>query len=143
VVAAGAAYLLWQRYGACVCQANRAFQPVRHWGFYRNMEHAMNYAGSSPLTKQSSKSRVVLARFVRNRRLADALTWWAFRSLSASPGARSFYDRHRAAGDTHHQALRALSNRWVGILHGCLRHRSTYSEATAWAHRQQERATAA
>jgi hypothetical protein len=85
----------------------------------------------------------VLARFVRNHRLADALTWWAFCSLGASPGARAFYDHHRAAGDTHHQALRALSNRWVGILHGCLRHRSVYNEATAWGHREEETTIAA
>jgi len=32
--------------------------------------------------------------------------------------------------------LRALGNRLVGILHGCLRHRTLYSEHTAWAHRQ-------
>jgi transposase len=110
---------------------------------YPDAKGRKNYAGSSPITKQSGKSRVVLARFVRNRRLADALTWWAFCSLSASPGARAFYDRHRAAGDTHHQALRALSNRWVGILHGCLRHHSAYDEATAWGHREEESAAAA
>ena len=52
-----------------------------------------------------------------------------------SPGARAFYDQHRAAGDTHHQALRALGNRLVGILHGCLRHRTHYDEHKAWAHR--------
>ena len=99
---------------------------------YRDAKARRNYAGSSPITKQSGKHRVVLARYVRNRRLADALTWWAFSSLTASPGARAFYDRHRAAGNTHHQALRALSNRWVGILHGCLRHRTLYDEHTAW-----------
>jgi L-fuconolactonase len=33
-------------------------------------------------------------------------------------------------------ALRALGNRLVGILHGCLRHHTTYNEHTAWAHRQ-------
>jgi hypothetical protein len=27
---------------------------------------------------------------------------------------------HRARGATHHQALRALGNRLVGTLHGCL-----------------------
>jgi hypothetical protein len=31
-----------------------------------------NYAGTSPVTKASGHSRVVLARFARNRRLADA-----------------------------------------------------------------------
>ena len=52
------------------------------------------------------------------------------------PGARAYYDQHRAAGDTHHQALRALGSRLVDILHGCLRHHRTYDEHTAWAHRQ-------
>jgi hypothetical protein len=33
---------------------------------------------------------------------------------------------------THHQALRALANRLVGILHGCLRHHSRYDEGAAW-----------
>jgi hypothetical protein len=47
----------------------------------------------------------------------------------------AFYDQHRAAGDTNHQALRALGNRLVGILHGCLRHHQPYTEHTAWAHR--------
>jgi hypothetical protein len=57
---------------------------------------------------------------------------WAFCSLTASPGARAFYDRQRGAGKTHHQALRALANRWAGIMHGCLTHRSVYDEDVAW-----------
>ena len=74
--------------------------------------------------------------YARNKRLADALHQQAFAALTASPGARAFYDQHRAHGDTHHQALRALANRLVGILDGCLRHRTTYDETIAWAHRQ-------
>lgn len=95
-----------------------------------------NYAGTSPVTKASGTRRVVLARYARNKRLADALHQQAFAALTSSPGARAFYDSHRTRGATHHQALRTLSNRLVGILDGCLRHRSTYNEATAWAHRQ-------
>jgi hypothetical protein len=78
----------------------------------------------------------VLARHIRNRRLYDALDQMAFCSLTRSPGCRSFYDQRRAAGDLHHQALRALANRLVGNLHGCLRTRTHYNEHTAWAHRQ-------
>ena len=96
-----------------------------------------NYSGMSPITRASGKSHVVLARYARNRRLADACYQWAFATLTASPGARAFYDQHRAAGDTHHRALRALANRLVGILHGCLRHHTLYDEHTAWAHRHQ------
>ncbi len=102
---------------------------------YADTKSRKNYAGTSPITRASGNRSVALARFVRNRRLADALDQAAFCSLSTSPGARAFYNRRRAAGDSHHKALRALANRWVGILHGCLRHRSLYNEHTAWAHR--------
>jgi transposase len=91
-----------------------------------------NYSGMAPVTKASGKSRVVLARHARNRRLADALYQQAFSALTASPGARAYYDTRRARGATHHQALRALANRLVGILHGCLHHQRRYDEATAW-----------
>jgi transposase len=91
-----------------------------------------NYAGSSPITKTSGKSRVVLARLARNRRLADACHQWAFCALTRSVGARNYYHALRQRGKTHHQALRALANRLVGILHGCLDHRQTYREDVAW-----------
>jgi transposase len=103
---------------------------------YTTAKSRRNYAGTSPLTVASGKKRAVLARHVRNRRLYDAIDHWALCALTSSPGARAYYDHHRAAGDVHHQALRALGNRLVGILHGCLRHHTTYSEHTAWAHRQ-------
>jgi hypothetical protein len=47
-------------------------------------------------------------------------------------GARAFYDRQRARGATHYQALRALANRLVGILHACLRTHTLYYEHHAW-----------
>ena len=103
---------------------------------YTDAKSRKNYAGTSPLTVASGKKRAVLARHVRNRRLYDAIDQWALCALTTSPGARAFYDQHRAAGDLHHQALRALGNRLVGILHGCLRHHTLYNEHTAWAHRQ-------
>jgi transposase len=105
---------------------------------YATAKSRKNYAGTSPLTVASGKKRAVLARHVRNRRLYDAIDQWAFCSLSASAGCRAFYDQRRAAGDLHHQALRALGNRLVGILHGCLTHHTHYDEHTAWAHRQHD-----
>jgi transposase len=112
-------------------------------GRYATAKSRKNYAGTSPITRASGTRRAVLARYARNKRLADAIYLWAFSALTASPGARSFYDARRAAGDTHHQALRALGNRLVGILHGCLAHHSPYSEHTAWAHRSTGLTTAA
>ena len=90
------------------------------------------YAGSAPITRASGTRRVVLARVARNRRLADACYLWAFSALSVSPGARAYYDARRARGATHHQALRALANRLVGVLHGCLKNSQLYGEDVAW-----------
>ena len=100
---------------------------------YDTAKSRKNYAGTSPITKASGKSHVVLARHKVNKRLRDALRQQAFAALSVSPGARAYYDKHRAAGDTHDKALRAVANRLVGILHGCLRHGTPYNEHTAWA----------
>lgn len=99
---------------------------------YADARARKNYSGMSPITRSSGTKRVVLARHMRNRRLADALYQQAFGALTASPGSRRYYDKQRDRGATHHQALRALSNRLVGILHGCLRQHQPYDEATAW-----------
>ena len=110
---------------------------------YADPKARKNYSGMAPITRASGTKRVVLARYARNRRLADALYQQAFTALTASPGARAYYDRQRARGATHHQALRALANRLVGILHGCLRHHAHYDEATAWPAHQTSTAIAA
>jgi transposase len=101
-------------------------------GRYADARGRKGYAGTAPITKASGRSRVVLARHARNRRLADACFLWAFCSLTQSPGARRYYDALRARGKTHRQALRQLANRWVGILHACLDRRQLYREEVAW-----------
>ena len=91
-----------------------------------------NYAGTSPVTKASGHSRVVLARFARNRRLANACDRWAFCALSSSAGTRRYYDQLRSRGKTHSQAIRQVANRLVGVLHVCLERRVLYDEEVAW-----------
>ena len=103
---------------------------------YPTAKSRKNYAGSAPITKASGRSLVVLARYARNRRLADALEQWAFCSLTRSSGARRYYDQLRARNKTHRQALRQLANRWVGILHTCLDRGVLYDEYLAWNHLQ-------
>ena len=103
---------------------------------YANPKARKNYAGTSPITRASGRKHVVVARWIKNQRLADALDQAAFCAITQSPGCREFYDQRRAKGDLHHQALRALSNRLVGILHGCLATGTNYDEHAAWAHRQ-------
>lgn len=110
---------------------------------YATAKNRKNYAGTSPITRASGKKKVVAARFVHNDRLIDALISQAFAALNTSPGARSYYDQQRARGADHNPALRQLANRLVGILHGCLKTRTLYDEATAWSHHTKKLATAA
>ena len=102
---------------------------------YTDAKSRKNYAGTSPITRASGKKKIVLARYVHNDRLIDALMTQAFSALNASPGARAYYDQLKARGTEHNAALRQLANRLVGILHGCLKTRTRYDEATAWSHR--------
>ncbi len=105
---------------------------------YTDARARRNYAGTSPITRASGRKKVVLARYARNDRLADALHQQAFCALSSSPGARAYYDTLRARGTGHHAALRQLGNRLVGILHGCLKTGRRYDEDTAWAHHSKQ-----
>ncbi|MFC0866385.1 IS110 family transposase, partial [Sphaerimonospora cavernae] len=97
---------------------------------YASAKARKNYAGTSPITRASGKKKVVLARYIHNDRLIDALGVQAFSALQASPGARAYYDEIRAREVSHYAALRQLANRLVGILHGCLKTGTLYDEAT-------------
>lgn len=103
---------------------------------YASGKARKNYAATSPITRASGKKKVVAARFIHNDRLVDALNAQAFASLNASPGARALYDSLRARNIEHNDALRRLASRLVGILHGCLKTRTLYDEATAWPHQE-------
>lgn len=92
------------------------------------------YAGTAPITRASGKKKVVLSRYARNKRLADAAQQWAFSSMRGSAGAKAYYQQLRAREMGHQAALRQLANRWIGILHGCLKTGTCYDERTAWAH---------
>jgi transposase len=105
---------------------------------YASAKSRKNYAGTSPITRQSGKKKTVLARYVHNDRLIDALGSQALAALNASPGARAYYDQLRAREVGHQAALRQLANRLVGILHGCLKTRTLYDETTAWSHHLNE-----
>jgi hypothetical protein len=99
---------------------------------YASAKARKNYASTSPITRQSGKKKTVMARYVHNDRLRDAVGRQAYSALTASAGARAYYDQLRARNIAHDAALRQLANRLVGILHGCLKTRTLYDEATAW-----------
>ncbi len=77
---------------------------------YAGARARKNYSGTSPITRASGKKKVVLARYVRNNRLTDALHQQAFSALSGSPGARAYYDTLRDRDIGYNAALRQLGN---------------------------------
>ena len=77
------------------------------------------------------------ARFIHNDHLVSAMHDQAFAAISASPGARAYYDELRARDIDHTDALRRVASRLAGILHGCLKTGTVYDEHTAWGHRSQ------
>lgn len=107
-------------------------------GRYANAKARKNYAGTSPITRQSGKMRTVHARFVHNDRLVDALHLQASCAVLHDPEVRAYYDQLRARDVGHNAALRQVGNRLVGILHGCLKTRTHYDRTTAWSHRSQD-----
>ena len=106
-------------------------------GRYADAKSRKNYAGTSPITRQSGKSKTIHARFVHNDRLVDALHMQAGAAILHDPGSRAYYDELRAREIGHNPALRQVANRLVGILHGCLKTGTHYDRATAWSHRSQ------
>jgi transposase len=106
-------------------------------GRYADAKSRKNYAGTAPITRQSGKSKTVHARFVHNDRLVDALHMQAGAATLHDTSVRAYYDELRAREIGHNAALRQVGNRLVGILHGCLKTKSEYDQATAWSHRSE------
>jgi transposase len=79
---------------------------------YADGKARKNYAATSPITRASGKKKVVVARFIHNDRLIDALMAQAFAALTASSGARAFYDQQRAKGLGHNDAPAGWPTAW-------------------------------
>ncbi|MCW2716584.1 MAG: transposase, partial [Pseudonocardia sp.] len=71
---------------------------------------------------------VVARRPAHDHHLRAAVRQPAFRSLRRSEWAREFHDSKTAAGNNHHAALEALSNRRLRILWHCLTKGVPYDE---------------
>ena len=90
------------------------------------------YAGLVPAANDSGK-RVGKARRMRggNKALKRVFYQSAFASLRGSPESRAFYDRKRAEGKRHTQALIALARRRVNVLWAMLRDGTTFETRSA------------
>ena len=89
-------------------------------------------AGLVPAANDSGK-RVGKSRRMRggNKTLKGVFYQSAFASLRSAPESRAFYDRKRAEGKRHTQALIALARRRVNVLWAKLRDGTTFEDRSA------------
>jgi len=86
-----------------------------------------SYAGLAPATSQSGTSiKSERVSHSGNKRLKRALFLSAFASIRFDPTSRAYYDRKRAQGKRHNQALIALAHRRLTVLFAMIRDGSLY-----------------
>lgn len=86
-------------------------------------------AGLAPVPRDSGRISGNLHRPRRfNRRLLRTCYLAALSSLKNSPASRTFYDRKRAEGKSHKQALIALARRRINVIWAMLRDNTAYVE---------------
>jgi transposase len=92
--------------------------------------HLASYAGLAPTTRQSGSSiHGEHAPRGGNRQLKRAMFLSAFAALH-DPASRSYYDRCRARGKTHTQALLRLARHRISVLFAMLRDGTFYEPRT-------------
>jgi transposase len=87
-------------------------------------------AGLAPIPTQSGNVRRLHGATGGDRALKRVFYQSAFCALQPDPASRAFYDRERAEGKRHHQALIALARRRVNVLFAMLRDRQPYRART-------------
>jgi transposase len=90
--------------------------------------HLAAYAGIAPVSRDSGKSTGNRMRARGgNKRLKRVMYHAAFISIRCDERARAFYDRKRAEGKRHHQAIIALARRRTDVLYAMLVHGTHYA----------------
>jgi len=99
---------------------------------FESADRLAAYAGLVPASHDSGK-RVGNRRRMRggNKNLKRVFYQSAFASLRGSQESRAFYNRKRAEGKRHTQALIALARRRVNVLWAMLRDGNTYEARSA------------
>ena len=95
---------------------------------FKTAGHLASYAGIAPTTRRSGTSiRGEFANRGGNKRLKSSLFNSAFAALHHRP-SRAYYDKKRAEGKTHKQAVIALARRRLDTLYAMLRDGTFYQD---------------
>lgn len=96
-------------------------------GRFCDANHLASYAGVAPRKEESGTSvHKSKKRKGGNRRLKNALMQSAQRSVQRDPVAKAYYERKRAEGKKHLQALRALARHRVTVIYAMLNEGTFY-----------------
>jgi transposase len=99
---------------------------------FETVDRLASVAGLAPAPRDSGRISGNHHRPRRfNRRLMRTCYLAALSSLKNSPASRAFYERKRAEGKSHKQALIALARRRITTLWAMLRDRTIYQEPPA------------
>lgn len=101
---------------ACVGSASR----------FRSADALAAAAGLTPVLRQSGKSKTVRRSTGGDKTLKRVFFQSAFNAL-ADPESRAFYDRKRAEGKRHNQAVIALARRRVNVVWAILQTRTPFT----------------
>ncbi|MEU6285850.1 IS110 family transposase [Streptomyces sp. NPDC047028] len=83
-------------------------------------------SGLAPVLTQSGKVRYSRSATGGDKALKRVFYQAAFCSIQRDPTSRAYYDRKRAEGKRHHQALIALARRKINVLYAMLRDRQPF-----------------
>jgi transposase len=83
-------------------------------------------AGLAPVLRQSGKVRYLQRPAAGDKALKRVFYQSAFIATACDPASKTYYQRKRTEGKTHHQAVLALARRRVNVLHAILRNRTPY-----------------
>ena len=100
-------------------------------GRFADAAHLAAYAGLAPVSRDSGKY-VGHRHRARggNKRLKNVLYHAAFVAARCDPRCRSFYERKRAEGKHHHQAIIALARRRTDVIYAMLKDDTAYRSET-------------
>ncbi len=95
---------------------------------YQDAGDVQSKSGIAPITKQSGKTRLVLSRIACPKFLRQTFHEFADQARRWSDWSRAFYQMKRAAGMSHHAAVRALAFKWIRIIFRMWQTGTPYSE---------------
>jgi transposase len=99
---------------------------------FASADHLAGYAGLAPAPRDSGRRTGNLHRPKRyNRQLQRVFYTSALISIQRSPSSRAYYERKRAEGKRHTQAVLALARRRVNVLWAMVRDGHCYQEPPA------------